>query len=189
MYVYIYIYIYTHIYIISVEKAAPTGTSLNTCEQVQLFSQLKQIVPSRQVVEAHPLATGLQKSLEDLPAGPGSWCSQPTCHDGHSVMCWSLGVVHLNTSPHISGLRLPQHTVKWCLVQSVGHKELEDAYCTAIACLNRATPSSLWLRSRSSFAFQKGSPSLQRHHAMGPCTHDSSLPSQRAQSKAETIRN
>ena len=68
----IYICIYINIYIISVEKAAPTGTSLNTCEQVQLFSQLKQIVPSRQVVEAHPLATGLQKSLEDLPAGPGS---------------------------------------------------------------------------------------------------------------------
>ena len=69
---YIHVYIYINIYIISVEKAAPTGTSLNTCEQVQLFSQLKQIVPSRQVVEAHPLATGLQKSLEDLPAGPGS---------------------------------------------------------------------------------------------------------------------
>ena len=72
MHIYIYICIYINIYIISVEKAAPTGTSLNTCEQVQLFSQLKQIVPSRQVVEAHPLATGLQKSLEDLPAGPGS---------------------------------------------------------------------------------------------------------------------
>ena len=71
-YIHVYIYIYINIYIISVEKAAPTGTSLNTCEQVQLFSQLKQIVPSRQVVEAHPLATGLQKSLEDLPAGPGS---------------------------------------------------------------------------------------------------------------------
>lgn len=72
IYVIIYMCVYIYIYIISVEKAAPTGTSLNTCEQVQLFSQLKQIVPSRQVVEAHPLATGLQKSLEDLPAGPGS---------------------------------------------------------------------------------------------------------------------
>ena len=57
---------------INVDKAAPTRTSLNACEHVQLFLQLTQTAPSRQVVEAHPLATGLQKSLEDLPAGPGS---------------------------------------------------------------------------------------------------------------------